>query len=361
MSKPEQTPFLLFVNLSKSWGGGEKWMLSVAKAWIDKGHQAELLVYPDSALAHRLQALKIPHKAIPLRTLSWLNPVRMLHLRRYLRQRKPDAILLNASHELKTVGLMAHWSGIKEIIFRRGVSYAISPNFANRWLLKRVATRFLANSQATFDACVQAFPILLQKPHLTLNNGIDPSAWTPNPQTRVLGRIGLVARLSPEKGIERAILAMTHLPDSLASAQLWIIGEGKEEAKLKALVDTYKVQNRVHFAGFVEDIPSLLQTCSLFVFTPHFGEGTSLALIEAMLLELPCLVMDSPAMREVVVDGETGYVIPDGDTEALAQRIAHLLQNDQQRIQMGQAGRQRALQLFSLDRIIEALEKWFIE
>jgi glycosyltransferase involved in cell wall biosynthesis len=357
-NEPATMPFLLLVNLSKSWGGGEKWMFSVAEAWQARGHRVHLLVYPDSALAQRLTEAGIPFSAMALRSLSLLNPVKVGRLAGLLKNLNPDAMLLNASHELKTAGLVGHWVGVPEIVFRRGVSYALTPNRLNRWLLQRVATRFLANSQATFQAMTTAFPSLLSKPHLTLNNGIDPSDWQPDPARRKPFRIGVSARLSPEKGLERLIEAVALVRESVPEVELRIMGEGPQRAELQALAEAKGVAGHVQFAGFVADVVAELQTCQVFGFTPHFGEGTSLALIEAMLLELPCVVMDSPAMSEVVLDGETGFVVPDGDVAALAARFTLLLQQTDLSQSMGKAGRQRALAHFTLDRIVDALQAW---
>lgn len=358
MGKADSSSKFLIANLSKSWGGGEKWMFSVGKGLLEKGYAIEYLVYPHSELCRRLDEAGMPYQTLGLRTLSLLNPLKMLRLRQILTDIRPAAILLNSSHELKTVAWMAKQAGVSEIIFRRGVSYPISDNLLNRWLLKHFVTRFLANSRATFEAFVKTFPFILDKPNLSLNNGIDPRDWTPNPEAMVSGRIACSARLSPEKGLERAIKAMTFLPKISPSIQLWIMGEGPEKSDLQRLASELGIEDRIHFEGFVEHIQPLLQTCSIFVFTPHFGEGTSLALIEAMLLELPCVVMDTAAMREVVLDGETGFVVPDGDVRALADRLAQLIQDPALRDRLGKAGRERALQEFSLAYIVDQVEEW---
>ncbi|MEM7372246.1 MAG: glycosyltransferase family 4 protein [Bacteroidota bacterium] len=360
MTDAVDSPRLMMVNLSRSWGGGEKWMLSVGTALRERGHSVEFIVYPDSVLHGRLSELKIPCHALPLRTLSLLNPAKILQARKLLINRAPDILILNSSHELKTIGWIAHRLKVPEIIFRRGVSYPIRNHIINRWFLRRVVTRFLANSQATFHAFVKAFPFILNKPTLSLNNGIDPRGWTPKRSEMVPARIGCSARLSPEKGVERLILAMAQLGSDMPEAELHIMGTGPEKDKLQALVADHGLEKQVRFVGFVEDVQAQLHSCSIFVFTPHFGEGTSLALIEAMLLELPCVVMDTAAMREVVVDGETGFVVPDGDVKALADRLAQLIQDTGLRDRFGKAGRERALQFFSLAYIVEQVEDWLL-
>ena len=229
----------------------------------------------------------------------------------------------------------------------------------NRWYIRQVVTAFLANSQATFEAFHQTFPIIGKKEHLTLNNAIDLSLWQPQPEKAHPDRIGMLARLSYEKGIDRAIEAMEILIQQCPDAELCIWGEGKEADKLREIIAGRNLEKQVLLMGFTTDIQDALASCSIFLFTPRFGEGTSIALIEAMAMGLPCVVFDTPAMAEVVSDGEMGFVVPDGETELLAERLRYLLENPDERQKLGLAARKRAEDHFSMQaQIVEPLGKW---
>ena len=348
---------ILLVNLSKIWGGGEKWFLTMGKCLEKEGFPVTWMVYPGSPLEERCKDSKLPHVSLALRLIHL--PILLNTLTQKLREIGPDLILLNASQELKTVGIVGKELGISHIIFRRGVSYPLRPHRLNRWIIKNVVTGFLANSQATYSAFSQAFPCVEEKPHLTLNNGIHIDDWltdiTPNPEP---GRLGLVARLSVEKGIDRAILAMKQVKKAGISAELHILGEGPDEERLKQLTQTQNLEDCVVFRGFSKAVREELAKFSLFIFTPKYGEGTSIALVEAMALSLPCLVMDTPAMKEVVLNGETGYVVPDGQTEVLGDKIIELLTDNPKRMTMGKAAKERAATHFNLPFIAKDLAAW---
>ena len=349
---------VLMVNLSKTWGGGEKWFFTVGKSLRERGFEVAWYVYPGSALAQRLDAENLPYYSNKLRFLSLLRPGQISSIKQHLRDFWPDTVLLNASHELKTVGWIAKRMGIEKVIFRRGVSYPLSNNRLNQWFIRTVPTHFLANAKATFNAFVEVFPRVERFAHLTLNNGINPEPWVADHSARVPHRIGMSARLSHEKGIDRAIEALALLKKQGVDFQLHIFGEGPARAEIIGFIQQYDLTEEIILRGFVEDVAQELNQCSFFLFTPRFGVGTSLALIEAMLLELPCVVMDSPAMAEVVDHGTTGYVVPDGNIAALAGSISSLLSDKNLRLKMGRAGRMRALEQFTLEKLVADLAEW---
>lgn len=352
----------MMVNLSKAWGGGEKWFLTVGEALQARGFRIVLVAYPNSALHKRLLQKNIPFEVSGVRFSSLLNPLKILRIRSLIKKYRPEMIMMNASHELKTFGLIASFSGVSHVIFRRGVSYAISRNRLNNWYMNRIVTAFLANSHATFNAVTTSFPILLRKDHLRLNNGIAIQDWKAYPEKQKPNRIGMSARLAGVKGIDRAILAMKKLRQEIKDAELHILGDGPDREPLEDMVREHGLEEGVIFRGFVKDVQEALSSASIFLFTPKLGEGTSIALIEAMAMELPCVVFDTPAMKEVVLDGETGFVVKDKDIEGLAEKLAVLIKDKNLRQRMGKAGRLRAEENFSLSKaVIDPLESWLLQ
>ena len=86
---------------------------------------------------------------------------------------------------------------------------------------------------------------------------------------------------------------------------------------------------------------------------PSRYEPFGVVFIEAMLAGLPCIGVDRWAMPEIIADGETGWLVPDGDSEVLAARVVSALENPERSATMGEAGRRRAMRLFTWDRVAE--------
>ena len=100
--------------------------------------------------------------------------------------------------------------------------------------------------------------------------------------------------------------------------------------------------------------------CDIFAFPSRYGEGTAIALIEAMATGLPCVVFDTPALAEVVLDQETGYVVEDGNIKAYADVLEKLLKDPDLADRLGKAGRKRAETHFSLDHLMKQKKNFLL-
>jgi glycosyltransferase involved in cell wall biosynthesis len=92
---------------------------------------------------------------------------------------------------------------------------------------------------------------------------------------------------------------------------------------------------------------------------PSLWEGFGIVLIEAMAAGRPAISTNTSSMPEIIVDGQTGYLVSPGDAETLANRAIELLQNPSWREQFGSAARRRVAELFTLERMIDQLENLF--
>jgi glycosyltransferase involved in cell wall biosynthesis len=163
--------------------------------------------------------------------------------------------------------------------------------------------------------------------------------------------VGSVGRLSPEKGFDLLLRALKQIPGLTAV----IAGRGAEREQLERLADELGVANRVVMPGFVPDARTWMAMYDVFA-VPSRSEGMPLALIEAMLASRPVVVTAIGGMPDVVVDGETGLVVPPEDPDALAEALRTLFAEDGTRVAMGTGGRARAREEFSFERMVDSYE-----
>jgi phosphatidylinositol alpha-1,6-mannosyltransferase len=355
---PHRRVPVCLANVSRIWGGGEIWHYSMAAALHAQGYPVQVIAWPDSPLFRRCQAAGIPVAGLRLRTWSLLNPAAWLAVRRTLRNAGTECLILNASHELKTLGLMGRAAGVQHIVLRRGVARAFSRNAFNRFLLERVLTGWIAISEEVAAQLIRAFPGLARIPLLLLPNGVDLARWRPQPEAAQPGHLGIAARLSPEKGVDRAIGVLPWLVPEVPEVQLTIWGEGPERERLEALAARMCLQRRVSFAGFSEQLETDLAACQVFLFTARGQEGTTQAILQAMALGLPVAAFDTDSIRELVRDGETGFVVPDGDTEAMARKVLALLADEALRARMGAAARRSVETHHRWEGSVEQCIRW---
>jgi glycosyltransferase involved in cell wall biosynthesis len=226
------------------------------------------------------------------------------------------------------------------------------------WLIRqaaRLTNRFVCVSQdsARYMEQMGIHPDKV----LTLWNGIDVERFAfrgVNPG----GPIVTVARLSPEKGLDVLLRAMAQVLRTESRARLEIAGDGVLRGDLERLTAELRIGSQVRFLGEVADIPALLARASLFVLPSH-SEGISLTLLESMARGLPVVTTRVGGNTEVVIDGETGFLVPPDDPAALAARIRQLV-NDFDRCQMmGRAGRHRVEAHFDIRRVLDKYERLY--
>ena len=194
-----------------------------------------------------------------------------------------------------------------------------------------------------------------------LYNGIDagraPTDADRHQARRLLGVgaddfvIGTVGRLDAVKDLPTMIRA---LRDGRSAGRAWrlaIVGDGPERAALANLVNAHGMADAVHFAGYRRDVRALLPALDLYVNT-SIHEGVSLTILEAMAASLPVVATDVGGNPEVVVHHRTGLLVPARNAAACADAIHALAMDAGQRISMGQAGRARVLESFSVDQMV---------
>jgi glycosyltransferase involved in cell wall biosynthesis len=173
----------------------------------------------------------------------------------------------------------------------------------------------------------------------TIWNGIDVARFAyvgPTPS----GPAVMVGRLSFEKDVETLIRAAALIRQSEPGFQLAIAGDGDCLAELRQLATELGLGEQVQFLGEVRDIPALLARASMLVL-PSLTEGISLTLLEAMARGLPVVATHVGGNPEVVVDGETGYLVPVQQPARLAERVLDLLRQPELARTMGHKARAR--------------------
>ena len=169
--------------------------------------------------------------------------------------------------------------------------------------------------------------------------------------------IGTVANIFPRKGYECLIDAVEHLRNAFPDIRCLIVGKGNKEylAKLQQLVRLKNLQGHITFAGFQENVAGFLETFDVFVL-PSRLEGFGIALVEAMAMKKPVVATQVGGIPEVVEAGVTGYLVPPENSRELALAIHALLKDSEARKRMGEAGKKRAEQIFSKERMMHQLE-----
>jgi len=215
----------------------------------------------------------------------------------------------------------------------------------DRWLLRRAerVTTMSSNEAERWDRLgVDAGRIVVIPPGVEAEDGLPSAAAEPLPPRTIL----CIGPLKRRKGFRDAIWVLDILRFLHSDLQLAFVGSGPDRDAIERFARDARVADRVHFLGERSDLPALLAQAEL-VWAPCHAAGGINAVLEAMVAARPVVASYLPEMAELVASGETGFLVPPSDQAAFARQTRLLLDDAELRRKMGDAGRSRALELFS--------------
>jgi glycosyltransferase involved in cell wall biosynthesis len=163
--------------------------------------------------------------------------------------------------------------------------------------------------------------------------------------------VGTVAHLSPEKGLYYLVEAAALIPDVHSRMRFVLVGDGECREALESQVRDRGLDACFQFAGFQNRPASYLSTFDIFVL-PSLSEGLSSAILTAMAASLPVIATNVGGIPELICDGENGLLVPPGDPISLAEAIQTLADDPGECWRMGQEGRARMEERFTIERKI---------
>jgi sugar transferase (PEP-CTERM/EpsH1 system associated) len=203
-----------------------------------------------------------------------------------------------------------------------------------------------------------------------LYNGVDTQRFSPSKETRIAMRkelslpeesfvIGTVGRLVPIKDQQTLLKAAALLSRSGIDARVLLVGSGPERERLQGQA-AGALEGRVCFAGDSSRVPEMLNAMDVFVL-PSLNEGMSNTLLEAMACGLPVLAANVGGNPEIIENNLSGCLFTPGDVEWLASKLKHLARDPALVHQLGTAARNRAIESFSLSRMLETYRRFYLD
>ncbi len=295
-------------------------------------------------------------------------------LNRLLRDERPD--LLNA-HYASGYGTTAALAGFRPWLLSVWGSDVYdfpyesgSKGRLKGWLLRR-NLRHADAVASTSEAMARQVRRLVPDigPVAVTPFGIDTERFAPQPRSLPHARdaivIGTVKTLAPKYGIDLLLRAFAQVLFAAAPStalSLVIVGDGPQRTELEALSRALGIAAQVRFVGAVPhaEVPQWLNRFDVYVAASRLdSESFGVAVLEASACGLPVVVSDVGGLPEVVVQGETGCVVPREDVVALAQAIQRLIAAPELRRRFGAAGRQRVLAHYGWPHSVDAMLRCF--
>lgn len=343
---------ICLINTNRAWGGGEKWHARTARELSEKGHSVTVVTYRGAPLSERTHDVAEVEE-MRIGNLSFLNPFKMFRVKRFFRSKKFDAVILNLPRDVKAFSKAAHRSGVKKVIYRRGMNHPIRASLVNRYFYLRFIDGIIANSEEVRRSVSAEIPELAEKVTV-ITNGIDPEDIRHKKEMRrdkiLLGNLG---RLVPQKG-QSDLLELGHiLKKQGIPFHLFIGGEGPLREKLEDQIRSKNLNEHISLMGEVEP-EEFFKLFDVFVFTSRF-EGMSNALLEALQYRKPVLCYSIESNAEVLTHGETGFMVPLGEPEQMVKYLKQMRDDPELYGQMQDEGKRVLEEKFDQKKLVSQL------
>ncbi len=368
-SQPSRSLKIVQVCTSKSWGGMEMHVASLSELLQGDGQQVMAIADPDSRLFARLKQLSVP--LLPIFEGGYIRPRAIRRAHRWLEQVSPDVVHVHFARDLWwLVPAMQRLPRVPLILTKHIGTQKSKSDTLHRHLYERVQT-IIAISNVIRQNIIATHPVAPEKV-VTLHHGVNLERFALRDERayrvrKMLGLsadhvvIGIVGRLQRAKGYMEFLHMAAQLKPRYPHCRFLLVGEASrgEEAEAREILNAIPrlgLQDRVFWLGFREDVPDILAAMDIFVFPSH-AEAFGLVLIEAMAVGLPVVSSRCDGVLDVVVDRETGFLVPPKNVEQLVQAVTRLIEDRGLRERMGLAGRRRVEMHFDQKKMLQRLKE----
>lgn len=357
------------VTPSLAAGGAERSVVLLSEGFLCRRHEITVVSLSGSTvdsfkLPAGVRRLALDIAADSYSSISALgnNLRRLKVLRKAIRTTRPDVVLshMTQTNVLTTLALggtkyravlIEHSDPARNTPHRvwRTLRRAVYPRAAAVVSVSRGIDKYFSWLPAAKRAVIPN-PIAALK--VTQPATTDPQ---PAPNTKFIVAMG---RLIPVKGFDRLLSAFAQLTLKHPEWNLMILGEGGLRSQLEQQITELGLAGRVQLKGFVSNPVTVLNQCEFFVMTSR-SEGFPYALLEAMSCGLPAVAIDCESgPREIIREGIDGMLVPEGDVNALAAAMDHLISDPTTRQRLGERATD-VLDRFGTERVIAQWEALF--
>jgi glycosyltransferase involved in cell wall biosynthesis len=347
---------ILHVETGRHLYGGPQQVIYLAGTLRDMGHDNTIVCPPGSGIDNAARAA-----AIPVRNLFCAGDLDLpfaYRLAQYIGESRPDILHCHSRRGADVLGgLAASFTDVPAVVSRRVDNTEMRLLAALRY---RPFKKVIAISEAIADVLRDRG---VEEDRLTvIRSAVDTEAFARHADCAAMRRqfdlgedaiaLAAVGQLIPRKGHRYLLRALADLKESYPQLRLVVFGEGFLRKQLQAQVAALGLGDIVTFAGFRNDVDEYLACFDMLVH-PALAEGLGVAALKAAAAAIPVIGFSAGGIVEAVADGETGILTTPEDVAALGSAIARLTDDPELRRRMGDAGRERMQNEFSIATMAE--------
>lgn len=348
-------------------GGAQIHLLDLAHGLRDRGDEVLVMVGSTGLMTNQLEQSGIPVLVVPslVRSMNPLHDRRAWReIRAILRREKPHILSTHTAKAGLVGRLAARSENIPVVFTAHGWQFAPGIPLRQRLFVYLCECLFSRIGRHQAVICVSAYDEQLARrtravPRRRLHcihNGIPDTPAVPDQRVSdardgKVCRLIMPARFERQKDHSTLLRAMASIPS--LNWELVLPGEGTTLSECRKLAARIGIPaERISFPGHCQDLAERLPDFDIFLLISHW-EGLPLSIIEAMRTGLPVIATDVGGVRELIKDGENGFLIGHQDTSHLTEKLTFLMQNPEVRRRMGKAGRKTYEKHFQLQFMLD--------
>jgi glycosyltransferase involved in cell wall biosynthesis len=362
------------VSAAKGIAGSEGHLLKLLPGLKAAGVDVDMVVLGRAdksvGFVERMKALNVPVTRLPM--ARHLSPKIFTQLVRHFQNIHPDIVHTHLIHADIYGTAAARTARVAHVITsRHNIDHfrKLIPLRAASYVMWRLVDGGITISDAVKEFAYRVEPSSRGKLR-TIHYGFQPmpdnpdgarrrtelrNEWGVRPDGLVIGSI---SRLIEQKGLRYALEAFTRVREQIPAAHYVIAGDGSLRQELTEHANRLSLNESIRFLGWQDRADELYDAFDVFLM-PSLWEGFGLTLLEAMAHRLPIITTNVTAMPEIVIDGETGYLVKPADSEALVEPLIRLLRDHALKDRMGQAGRARLESSFTVEKMVSKTVEFY--
>ena len=307
-------------------GGAERVISILANQYAKDGWDVDIVMMLDYVVKYELdERINLINMTVDKKNKFKSAPKWVISFRSYVRKRRPDVIVsfvarINIVVLLSTLGMR-----VPIVISERNDPFADGRSKGIDILTKVLYPKAKVIVFQTKRA-LNHFSGGIRKLGIIIPNPISTECCASHSTKKIVS----VGRLAPQKNQKMLIEAFSEFVKYHNDYSLYIYGEGSLRRELEQLIKNLKLENNVFLPGNVPDIHHQIADAEMFVLSSDY-EGLSNALLEAMMMGLPCISTKCAGSDEIISDGYNGLLVPVGDKEKLVQAMVYLIENPDKR------------------------------
>lgn len=362
----QDTPPLTIVQAATNlanWGGLEIHLLNLAVQLRARGHRVIIAGQPGRFVLSRAQNLGLETFEATVRRQDDFRD--LARLRGFLRRENVDVIHAHSREDALVPALAARLAGVPVSVLTWHLPFPFKRRVQGNLILALLHRRLISISESVRQMHLRHG---VSPRRLTvIHHGTDVSAFrtlSADPaavrRSLTLGpdavAVGIVGRVSPEKGHQDLLDALSHLAPLRPGLRGVVVGDGPFEAEVRTMAAERGLADRIVFAGFRDDVGDVINALDIIAVPSVWPEPCSAAIQQGMALRKPVVGTRVGGTPEMIVDGETGFLVPPSDPAALAAALGRLADDAALRQTLGAAGLARVEAHFSLHQMTDEVE-----